>query len=647
MIDFVQYLSPKRKRGILVDPSLALRAQIMVLLIALTGSTARADLDPETKKPYQLQIVLRVGGNRVITPLFQEQLQRDVQNQLKIAFGELARIEVVREHPLLRDIDDKGLTTAVESWDSLSDHTTHFVLLDYADGSYQIQTRFHDGTSGLPGALTQRKQTTDRQNVAATIVQLVETSFSPVGTITAIAAGGKEATLKLQGGELGVSLDRWVKRGHVFAVSKLVGEGGRQRAERIEWALLEVVDGPTAGTCKCRYWRRYEEDALTTAPGTLGFRALHLPTVAAPVKLHLLTETDARPAPKLTPIKDVDVFAQRGGSGKNEKLTLDRNGLATSAKPFAHFAIVQVLSTDKVRAEFPVEIIAGRTAVARIPAQTGRESLSLTVQRDAWVNRVYDNIRISTEREHDLARLLNQSLDAALQAARGSLPILEGEVKYLERERNDLERRARDKKQPCDLGEGEKQLEELRKQAVDLKAFVERIDGVVKTSAGDDRELGLLKLIERAQLLELDADFDAAIRLFDQAVQAAPGRTAKIQAHLDQLKKAWAVKDDEHAKARAFVYQTWPTLDSAGLFKNKDEAKKALAACRAAQDKLTPQKFLRVNIAHTASLKKELETLKRRDTEDNRNRAKALVQVTEILRELHAEASLLAGPRKE
>src|ERR1019366_9028735 len=100
---------------------------------------------------------------------------------------------------------------------------------------------------------------------------------------------------------------------------------------------------------------------------------------------------------------------------------------------------------------------------------------------------------------------------------------------------------------------------------------------------------GLHKLIERAYLLEKEADFEPALRLYEQVVKASPDQ-AKIKAHLDQLKKAWALQGERHEKARAFLYQTWPTLDIAGLQKNLDRANESLAACRDAGDKLTPQK---------------------------------------------------------
>jgi hypothetical protein len=52
-------------------------------------------------------------------------------------------------------------------------------------------------------------------------------------------------------------------------------------------------------------------------------------------------------------------------------------------------------------------------------------------------------------------------------------------------------------------------------------------------------------------------------------------------------------------------------------------------------------------VVHTVSLKKQLETLRRRDTEDNRNRTKALVQVSEALLSLHNDAAAFVGARKD
>ena len=660
VLEIVHFLvRPKRNQGPAQNPSLALRANKrfsllpVIGLLLLLSSRAQASLDPETKKPYQLQIVLQIASNRAFTPLFQEQLQRDVQDQLKIFFGALARIEVTRSHPLLRDIETKGLEPALEGWESLSEATTHFVQLDYVAGTYQILSRFHDGMTGQAGALTQRTRTNDRTAVASTIARLIESSFSPVGTVTAVGrkvtlklksgtvAGREDVTLKLKGGALGVPMDRWVKRGHVFAVSQIIEQSGRQRAARVEWALLEVIE-LAAGVCRCRYWHRYAQDVLSDGPGTLGYRAIRLPTTKAAVKVQVLDDTT------LQPLDGVGVRVQPyDEAAEPMEPRMNRDGVAGISGSITHLAWVQVLAGNNAVAQFPVALIEGRTIVARVKAQTDRESLvPLEARRDVWLRRVYDEVRMSSERALELAGELNQSLEVALESGRKSLPLLQAELKYLNRERDEISRLAKEKNLSYDLREGEQQIDELRQQTKDLQAFVQRLERVIKEATGSEKALGLHKLLERAGLLEKEAEFDQAIRLYEQVLRASPDQ-AKVKGHLDQLKQDWTEKGKKHKKARKFIYETWPTLEVADLQKNLDTARDALAACRDAGDKLAPQKLLRANATHTANLQRQLDTLKRRDSEDNRNQAKTLGQVSEGLRRLHNEAATFVGPRKE
>jgi len=599
-------------------------------------SPGHAALDADAKKPYQLQVVLHVGANRIFTPLFQEQLERDIANRLKLAFGDLAKVEVTRAHPLLSDIHTKGLGPALLGWDGLSERTTHFVLLDYSAGSFQIQTSFHEGLTGQAGPTTTRLVSHDRADLARAIAQVVENSFCPVGS--AVQAG-KDVSLKLKGGELGVPLDRWVKKGHVFAVSRITDESGRKKADRLEWALLEALEAPAAGTCRCRYWHRYQEDALRESPGTLGYRATLLATATQPVKVQLLDDAT------LQPLDGVRVRVQTPGAGKPAELITNRDGLAVTREDFAQFALVQILTGETVRAQLPVELIPGRTPIARIKMQGDGESQApFATRRDAWLRRIYENVRMSTERSRDLAAQLHQSLGAALESGKKSLPALEGEVKYLESERSELSQIAKSKKWSFDTREGDREIKELHKQAKELGEFVTRIEGVLDKAGGQKEGLGLIQLVERARLLEGEAEFEQAIRLYEHVVQASPGEK-EVKAQLDKLKAAWTPVNAAHEKARAFLMRTWPALDVAGLGKNMEEAKTALAVCKAARDKLTPIKLVRANAAHTVNLTRELDALKRRPSEDNRNRAKALAQTGEALLRLHQDAAEWIGAK--
>jgi tetratricopeptide (TPR) repeat protein len=225
------------------------------------------------------------------------------------------------------------------------------------------------------------------------------------------------------------------------------------------------------------------------------------------------------------------------------------------------------------------------------------------------------------------------------------MPVLEAEVKYLQSERATLLKLSKEKKWRFDPGAGDAELDVLQRQVKELSEFIVRIETTLK-SAGGDKSFGLVQLLERARLLEADAAYDQAIRVYEQVLQVSPAQK-QVQAHLEKLKTAWKEQSPRHAKARAFLLQTWPALEVAELGKNMEYASDALAVCKAVDDRLTPRKVLRVNAGHTANLTRELEALKRRDSEDNRNRAKALGQVGEILLQLHQETAAWLGDGKK
>src|SRR5579859_5265366 len=198
------------------------------------SSGAHADFDPGLNQPYHLQIVLHIADNRFLTPIFQEQVQRELRDHLQLAYGPLAKVEVVRQHPLLREVRGKGLQRALDGWDELSPRKSHFLLIDFVDGRYELQARQHDGLTGLNSPVVRHDRFSDRRLVAQRAARLVDKDFGLAGTV--IEAGKDEVKLAIRGGGLGVPLGRWLKRGDVFAISRIRQQGDKQRAERLEWA---------------------------------------------------------------------------------------------------------------------------------------------------------------------------------------------------------------------------------------------------------------------------------------------------------------------------------------------------------------------------------------------------------------------------
>src|SRR6516165_4768667 len=96
-----------------------------VWCVLCLGGRASAALDPETKKPYKLTVVLHVADNRLLTDAFRERVERELREGLQAALGELGDVKVVREHPKLAEVLERGLRS-LDVWNERSGAKTHF-----------------------------------------------------------------------------------------------------------------------------------------------------------------------------------------------------------------------------------------------------------------------------------------------------------------------------------------------------------------------------------------------------------------------------------------------------------------------------------------------------------------------------------------
>ena len=154
---------------------------------------------------------------------------------------------------------------------------------------------------------------------------------------------------------------------------------------------------------------------------------------------------------------------------------------------------------------------------------------------------------------------------------------------------------------PLDLRDGEAGLQALGKRKDELAQFIGRIETALK-DAKSPATLSLAKSLERARLLEGEADFDQAIALYKKVLAASPDQ-GKVREHLEQLEKAWNTKNAAHAAARGYLVQTWPSLSALELVDNFAKARAALRICRDAGDQLTPLKVMQATPLHAAHLK--------------------------------------------
>jgi tetratricopeptide (TPR) repeat protein len=618
--------------------------------LCLCGESPAA-LDPELKSPYQVHVVLSVAEHRMLTPQFQKRLETDLRDQVQLALGKLAKVEVVHGHALLNDIRTKGLQTVLDGWDELSTVRTLFVLVDFAGGQYRIETGQHDGLTGLSSTVVRREALTDPRRVAETAARLVLNDFGVVGTFQRL--DGTDVKVAIYGGGLVDSLQPWLKVGDAFAVVRMSRDGGKLRANPIESAVLQVIEAPRDGHVRCRYFCRYvddwslkddaQADDRADSPA-LGYRCVKLSTIRGPFKLRLVNDkTQEFLSGFRVVVSGTPTFSGTGAEGATIQ------GLFETKELFANVAYVRILSGEKALVEFPVPLVDDRTIVCRMsPDATAIKQGEVLLRLNRWVRWSYEALSTCEQRLTDFNNALKGPLEQALKLGHQNLEAISGETTRLTSERAALAKLAGAQKMGVDYSEGDQLAKALEFRHKQLQEYLVELDKLLKEETSDAKR-DLAAMVKRAELLEKQADFEQAIQLYDKVLKERPD-SAKVKEHLAQLKDAWAIKDKGHEEARRFIYDSWPGLDMPGLKANMAKGKEMFARIQAAGDTKTPLKLVLANVHHATVLTKRLEALRKSPvfTEDNNTEIKALVQLAAELQNLQQKAvAVVTGKDKK
>jgi hypothetical protein len=607
------------------------RKFLAIAALALCSTAVRADLDPETDSPYHLQIILRFARHPVLTDVFRDQVKREVRDNLRAALGNLARVEVTPNHPLLKEVESKGLQHALDGWNFVANGKLHFVFIDFVNGRYEIQTRQYDGLAGLASPVVRSSQTATPQLVSRNASLLIDQDFGLVGTLTKVN-DGERVEVALKGSGLGVPVDRWVKKSEVFAVTQIVNPGGAgQRAFRQRWTLLQALDEPKDGVCLCQLYHRYD-NPLPRSSGVLGYRCLKLGTIRAPVRLRVVSNDKLA-----TPLngRRVQIGATGFQSAAEQKAT-NPDGFVQSEQSYLNIAFVKVLDVTTPLAQLPVEIVDDRTIpvpVSVVPDAEPRGQLYL--RRDRWLRRVYESLEVAISLVKDLNATVDQSREQALAKAEAGLKGLEADLANLTEERDTLRKDGEQlaKGNQLDLKLGEERLQELENHRQKLRDYIKELSEIIKSS-NDPKKKKWQEMAAQARLMEDAADYNLAIATYE-AILSQGAQDKQLQEELNKLKRAWAIKDDAHRKARTFIYETWPKLEKAGDMKSKvARARMAFEACKEAGDVLSPRKLYKTNVALSAKLAQELQSLRVEDNEDDRKTAGTIETVAGDLKQL-------------
>jgi hypothetical protein len=372
-----------------------------------------------------------------------------------------------------------------------------------------------------------------------------------------------------------------------------------------------------------------------------GFRCLKLGTVRAPVRVRVV-EAGTTGRPRVP--ENVVLYVGRQGFSRNETdaRVPDNDGYYSSDKEkdgalYDGLAFVTVTQGGQPRAQVPLALVDQRTIT--LPIRVGAEAPALLTQRSLWEQSLLNEwltldglVKSLTE---DIGKADRRA--AAVARAHKALESLDQRLPHYAEERKELANaRQPAGAKPLDLSKGDRRLKEVKDGRERLREWVANMDAILKEENTPEAKEAKSQY-EQAHGLEAEGDYGRAIELYEKVL--ARTKDAKLEQRLKKLKAAWEPQGDEHKKARAFIYDTWPKLESPTVMKERvKEAQKALAVCRKVKDPFGPRKLLKVALLHATKLTQQAEALSPEFSEQDAKPAQELAEVLKPLAELIAEA---------
>jgi hypothetical protein len=629
------------------------RSLLLLPALLCFAAPARAALDPEVAKPYQLRVVLHIADHRLLRGIFKDQVQRELQDSLQAAFGPLATVEVVTEQSRketkdrgvlraldkLKEVQEKGLQQALDAWKDVSAVKTHFVLIDFVDGQYDIQLRQHDGLTGQASPTVRRERLDDRQFVARRVGQLIGEDFGPVGTVTDKGDDKlKTVQVTLKGSALGAPLGTWVRPGEVFALVQISQSGGALRAYRVPWALLQVKEEPKDGVCVCRLFHRHG-GPLDGGAGVLGYRCLKLSTLTnQPLRLQLVSANAKKPVPEASKQIHVQKFGFEPEPNSWFSGITSREGFLTTENDkdrgyYDHVAFVLVLVGEEVKANIPVALVDDRPVVIRV-VLSSESSTQVADLKNFWTRQIYESLLVVADLFKELKETVGKAEQraAALAKVKATLQSVQEDAKRFDEMRTRLEKEARESKVELNLADGNDGLKKLKTAEAMLRQYAEKLEKLAQLQDSPEAKELKAKLL-RAQAAEENADYEEALTLYGEIVKANAADD-ELKSYIKKLQAAWQVRDAEHQQARDYIYKTWPGLEPLRLLPEMPKLRKAFEKCRDVGDNLTPRKILAAALNHVQALQKLAESLKPDENDDDRNTARTIDEVKQQLTEV-------------
>lgn len=656
------------------------RKLVLAAVVALlAGAPARAQLDPEPKQPCLWRVVVSVKPHPLLTPDLREKLKRDILAALQPGLGALGTVEVIdladlardKWEPLWQQFEDKGFA-ALDAPRDLTGAKTHFLKVEHRDGKMHLESRQYDGFTGLASPLVRTQSLRASELAGRTAGMMLDRDFGLVGTVEPVAGKPDEARILVRGAGLG-SVKELVQPGDVFAVAAVrktnrpapptlrtatgkiiqpppgsVPPPGLTSTPR-DFTLLKVADVGADGNCRCTVLTRYT-NATPTAGGVIGYRAMKLGTVKAPVAVRLVsTDGVVYKTASAVNVRASDSAFTVGGDPKDVCAFDNGTYQFRSQKPLANVACITVALGPSQAKQFPVPILSADPITIPFdvdPIKEERAAFERAVLKaagDAADARLSQSVCFEV-----VGDLIKKQKNAdALARAKGGFEAADAADKSLSDELARLRDQAA-RVQKADgvdaiLAKMEQNLAALRAYNGQLAAHVKTIGEVVRRENDPTfaaKELQAESINTRIAIALGRGDVDEALAAYDQLFALLPG-DADVKARKDKLAGEWKVKSEAHQKARDYLLKTWPGVQTIADFRDSAPlVRAAVEECKKNGDTWTLRKLLTVFSTAVVKLNELVAQLDPTSDADKKLLADA-TQVGKVMAVLEAEVRKL------
>ena len=584
-------------------------------------------LESSVDQPYRLTVCLRFSDDPIFTRFFTGSVRRQVRDQLANYFGQLVELEVAGEHALLDEAAGGGLAelgvSPEEFYEKGLCDKLFLATVDFEAGLYRIRWRQLDGDVQRIGPLRTRT-TPDRQWLSKAICLAVKDDFAPVALVEPKAAQ-THVDLEFRGAGRGPRLAALLADGCVLQPFWVIRrQSGMLARVPIPYTVLRIEPGGKIGRAAVVSslpdpWKRTARVA--------GFQAIKIGTCSGRFRLRLV---DAESG---LPVQSCQVYAN--GTGFDEMRDEhrleppDRHGCVVAARPFAHLAYIKIAQSggSVSRILLPItDAWCEQVCKLRVEEQAAQRG-----DFERQVTTLVQDVQVLEGMLDQYVRRLNQlngkkQYEEALKQVRDGVGSVGPLLETARRDMADLSARAVELDVASDrrLAWTTEQVARIGDRVNDLHDMDGKLEQTIEETVACNLAAVQARLAED---LVKQGDVDQAIANYREAVRLCP--RAGFQQRLNQLNQTWEIKDDDHRKARTFVFQVWPEVAITRLRERQSEAEEAFRKLVEVDDHLTARRLLKATGEHLRELADLVDMLSGRNAEADRQECEKYIELTD------------------